>query len=85
MKNRKMENRSVRWFGLTDLNKTMGKMSGRLNSDTYTGDEMCHSHLTHNIVNYCMRRFFFGLVYVVGTHWNCLYEAIPIYTNNICY
>ena len=24
--------------------------------------KFCHSHLTHNISNYCMRRFFFGLV-----------------------
>ena len=34
VKNRKMENRSVHWFGLTNLNKTMGKMCGRLNSKT---------------------------------------------------
>ena len=26
VKNRKMENRSANWFGLTDLNKTMKKM-----------------------------------------------------------
>ena len=26
VKNRKMVNRSVHWFGLTDLNKTMGKI-----------------------------------------------------------
>ena len=26
--------------------------------------KFCHSHLTHNFFNYCMRRFFFGLVYV---------------------
>ena len=26
--------------------------------------EFRHSHLTHNIFNYCMRRFFFGLVYM---------------------
>ena len=32
VKNRKMENRSVHWFGLTDHNKTMGKMCGKLNS-----------------------------------------------------
>ena len=25
------------------------------------------------------------VTYVVGAHWNCLYEAIPISTNNICY
>ena len=29
VKNRKMENRSVYWFGLTDLNKTMRKMCDR--------------------------------------------------------
>ena len=29
VKNRKMENLSVYWFGLTDLNKTMGKTCGR--------------------------------------------------------
>ena len=23
--------------------------------------------------------------YVVGTNWNCLYEAIPMCTYNICY
>ena len=32
VKNRKMENRSVHWFGMIDLNKTMRKMCGRLNS-----------------------------------------------------
>ena len=32
VKNRTMENRSVNWFGLTDLNKTLGKMYGRKNS-----------------------------------------------------
>ena len=26
-----------------------------------------------------------GKTYVVGTHWNCLYEAIPMCTSNICY
>ena len=34
VKNRKMENRSVHWFGLTDLNKTMEKTCGRLHSKT---------------------------------------------------
>ena len=29
VKNRKMETLSAHWFGLTDLNKTMGKMCGR--------------------------------------------------------
>ena len=32
VKNRKMENRSVHWFVLTDHNKTIGKMCGKLNS-----------------------------------------------------
>ena len=32
VKNRKQVNRSVHWFELTDLNKTMGKMCGRKNS-----------------------------------------------------
>ena len=32
VKNRKMENRSVRWFWLIHLNKLMGKMCGRKNS-----------------------------------------------------
>ena len=26
----------------------------------------------------------FSVTYVVGTHWNCLYEAIPMCTYNIC-
>ena len=34
VKNRKKENRSVPWFGLTDLNTKMGKMCSRLNSKT---------------------------------------------------
>ena len=32
VKNRKMENRSAHWFGLTDLSKTIRKMCGRKNS-----------------------------------------------------
>ena len=27
---------------------------------------------------------YFSETYVVGTHWNCLYEAIPMFTYNIC-
>ena len=34
VKNRKTENWSVHWFALIDLNKTIGKMCGRLNSKT---------------------------------------------------
>ena len=37
--------------------------------------EFCHSHLTHNIFSYCMRRFFFGLVYVsLGLNW-CILQT----------
>ena len=25
-----------------------------------------------------------AVIYVVGTDWNCLYEAIPMCTYNIC-
>ena len=32
VKNRKMDNRSVHWFGLTDLNKTLGKCAAEKNS-----------------------------------------------------
>ena len=32
MKNKKMANRSLHWFRLAELNKTMGKMCGRENS-----------------------------------------------------
>ena len=34
VKNRKMEDWSVYWFGLTDLYKTMRKICDRLNSKT---------------------------------------------------
>ena len=37
--NRKIKNWSVHLFGLTDLNKTMGKMCCRKNSKTYIADE----------------------------------------------
>ena len=40
VKNRKMKNLSVHWFGLTDLYKTMGKMCSRKNSKTSIGDEV---------------------------------------------
>ena len=63
VKNRKMENRLVHWFGLTHLNKSMGKMCRRKIAKHKQMMEFSHSHLTHNIFNYCMRRFFFGLVY----------------------
>ena len=34
VKKRKMENRSVHWFCLTHLNKSVGKMCGSKNSKT---------------------------------------------------
>ena len=45
--------------------------------------KFCHSHLIHNVLNYCMRRFFFGLVYMAITSarrltWN-------IKSTKICY
>ena len=61
-----MENRPIHWFGLTYLNKTIGKMCGKKNSKTYNVERrwnFFHFHLTHNIFDYCIRRFFFGLVY----------------------
>ena len=63
VKNRKMENRSVHWFRLTHLNKSMEKMCGRKKKHRQMM-EFCHSHLKYNIFDYCMRRFFFGLVYI---------------------
>ena len=32
-----------------------------------------------------MKNSFIEKTYVVGTHWNCLIEAIPMCTYNICY
>ena len=40
MKNLKIKNQSVHWFGLTELNKTMGIMCGRNSSKTWIADEM---------------------------------------------
>ena len=34
LKNWKIKNQSVHWFGLTELNKTMGIMCGRKSSET---------------------------------------------------
>ena len=34
---------------------------------------------------YGEKRSFIDRTYVEGAHWNCLYEAIPMCTNNICY
>ena len=30
-----------------------------------------------------VKHLIIGKIYVVGTYWNCLYEAIPLCTNNI--
>ena len=35
--------------------------------------------------NLMVKNSIIGKTYVVGTHWNCLYEAIPMCTYNICY
>ena len=40
VKNRKMENRSAHWFGLTDLNKTIGKCAAGKKSKRYIADEI---------------------------------------------
>ena len=32
-----------------------------------------------------MKNVYIEKTYVVGTHWNYLYEAIPMCTYNICY
>ena len=32
-----------------------------------------------------VKNSFIEKTYVVGTHWNCLKETIPMYTYNICY
>ena len=32
---------------------------------------------------FCEKHSFIKLTYVEGTHWNSLYEAIPMCTNNI--
>ena len=60
VKNRKMENRSVHCFcnGENVRKKKIAKHRQMMKF------KFCHFHLTHNIFNYCMRRFFFGLVYI---------------------
>ena len=40
------------------------------------GGEMSYTREKHSFIE---------LTYVVGVHWNCLYEAIPMCTNIICY
>ena len=66
--NWKMENRPVHWFRLTHLNKSMEKMWGSKYSKHRQNLKFCHSHLNSQYFNYCMRRSFFGLVYMFGLH-----------------
>ena len=40
VKNLKIKRQLVHWFGLTELNKTMGIMCGRNSSETYIADEI---------------------------------------------
>ena len=40
VKNLKRKRQPVHWFGLTELNETMGIMCGRNNSETYIADEI---------------------------------------------
>ena len=63
VKNLKIQGQPVHGFVLTELNETMVIMCGRNSSETYNQMKVCNSHLTLNIFNLYMRRFFFGLVY----------------------
>ena len=58
VKNLKIKRQPVHWLGLTELNTTMELMCGRNSSGTKIGDEFCKSHLSRNILNLYMRRFF---------------------------
>ena len=40
VKNLKIKRQPVHWFGLTELNKTMGIMRGRNSSETYIENEI---------------------------------------------
>ena len=66
VKNLKIKRQPLHWFGLTELNKTKGIMcvAGIVAKYRYQM-KFCNSHLTRNIFNLCMRRFFFGLVYTM--------------------
>ena len=53
-----------------------------------------HAHYTETLkssLEICEKKVngekhsFLELTYVVGAQWNCLNEAIPMCTNNICY
>ena len=51
------------WFGLIELKKTMRKCVTGIKAKYMYQMIFCNSHLTCNIFNLYMRRFFFGLVY----------------------
>ena len=53
----------VHWFGLTEDNETMGIICGEIVAKHRQQIKFCNSHLTRNIFNLYMWRFFFGLVY----------------------
>ena len=40
LKNVKIKRQPVHWFGLTELNETMGIMCGRKSSETWIADEI---------------------------------------------
>ena len=42
VKNFKIKRQPVHWFGLTELNETMGIMCGRNSSETYIADEILY-------------------------------------------
>ena len=42
VKNLKIKRQSVHWFGLTELNKTMGIICGRNSSETEIADEILY-------------------------------------------
>ena len=63
VKNLKIKRQPVHLFGLTEPNKTMRIMCGKIITKHRQQMKFCNSHLTCNIFNHYMRRFFFGLVY----------------------
>ena len=50
VKNWKVKIWSVHWFGLTELNKTMGRMYGRKIAKHRRQMKFCNSHLTCNVL-----------------------------------
>ena len=64
VKNRNMEIGQYTGFDrLTSINQ-WGKCAGEKIAKHRQMMKFFHSHLTYNIFNYCMLRFFFGLVYI---------------------